>query len=279
MNLKTISPCSFEHTTSDGYWGCFGYSKAARFEAKSKNEIELYAYPLIKAIGVSEPVNARIFSDILEGGTYGSTGYIQYQYFWQENKISFKLNFKSNWKLITDILEQAPFVDGLEVNIRTSSTIPIWTRFKKPFAVNGRGGDSVPILDNSIETTSYSSFKFDEIHFEQNELFYIRDIFPNYDGLSSILTYLKKLHFSITTETANLKIKSDTIENETAWDEESQSIQTFQTKMVTYYYERVRHIGINGVFTIFPNDDARYSQMKYSWEFVDDSDEVMWVKF
>lgn len=277
MNLKTISPCSFEHTSSDNYWGCFGYSKAARFEAKSKNEIELYAYPLIKAIGVSKPVNARIVRDILEGGTYDLADYIQYSEL--GIKIGYYINFKNSGKLITDILEQAPFTGGLEVHTRNGAGIPYWTRFKKPFAMNGRGGDSVPILDNSIETTSYSSFNIDEIHFEQNELFYVRDIFPKYDGLASILVYLKYLHFSITTETVNLKIKSDTIENETAWDEESQSIQTFQTKMVTYYYERVRHVGIKVVFTIYYNDDARYSQMKYSWEFVDDSDEVMWVKF
>ena len=273
MSLQIIFPCTFEDTSSESYpyWGFLGYSKAARFEKKSDTEIELYSYPLIKAKGTTTPSNNAVIYDILEDGSYAFKDYVSYG---SSTIATFNIGYQTSWKTIYDILQEAPFTDGLEVNMLTSGFPYVWTRFKKPFAVNGRGGDSVPILDNSIETRSYSSFQFDEIPVGQNELFYMRDIFPDYDASLPPVYFCQKLHFSLESEIVKLNIKSETIENGTAWEDGAISAQTFQTKMVTYYYEKVPFLGIRGSFMKYGN-----AQLKYTYEFVVGVQDVMWVKF
>lgn len=271
MKLQSIQPCSFEDTSSEShpFWGGLGYSKAARFEAKSETEIELNAYPLIKSSGTQYPGNQVILYDILSDGSYAFSSYVMSV---SNNIASFRISTQTSWKTIYDVLNEAPFVDGLEVNKDTNGHA--WTRFKKPFAPNGRGGDSVEILDNFVEAHSYASFMFDEIPVGQDELFYVRDIFPDYDYSLPPSSFCKKLHFSVTTENVKIRIKEESIDDGDAWEDGASSVQTFRTKMLTYYCERVPYVTIRGQFTKYA-----YGQMKYTFEYGAGIQDVMWVKF
>lgn len=271
MKLQSIQPCSFEDTSSEShpFWGSLGYSKAARFEAKSEKEIELYAYPLIKSVYTQYPGNQVILYDILSDGSYALSSYVTYV---SNNIASFRISAQTSWKTIYDVLNEAPFVNDLEVNKESNGHA--WTRFKKPFSRNGRGGDSVEILDVFAERRSYSSFKFDEIPVGQDELFYMRDIFPDYDISRPTSEFCKMLHFSLVGENVKVKIKEDSINDEAIWTDSASSVQTFRTKLVTYYCEKVPYIGIQGTFT-----KHGYTQMKYTWNYIAGLQDVMWVKF
>ncbi len=275
MSLETISPCSFEDTSSETYpsWGFLGYSKAARFEAKSDTEIELYSYPLIKK-GLYK-LDSTLWYDVPDG-TYSLAGHVRYP-----TKIDayFDIRLYTQAKTTYEVLQEAPFVDGLEVSKESVITnARVWTRFKKPFSPDGRGGDSIEILNNTIEAPFLSAFQFDEIPAEipQDEYFYVKDIFPDEDVniVNSLSPFCDKLHFSLATEKVKLRIKGETIETETPWENGASTVQTFPSKIVTYYFEKVPYVGIRGSFRKYG-----YTQVKYSWSFIEGAQEVLWVNF
>lgn len=284
MILEKILPCSFEKETSgmNTFWGYLGSSQAARFEAKSDTKIELYSYPLVMGRYSGSGENEIAWTDAVEKGNHSLSCY-----FFTKDSASFSLRNNTGSKKIYDVLKEAPFVNGLEVNLWKPYGFidySVWTKFKKPFSTDGRGGDSVEILDSTIDVPFLSAFKIDEIPDEipQDEFFYVRDVFPGseYTIANNLSSFCSGLHCSIETENVKLRIKGETIESGSPWENGASSVQTFPRKKVTYYFEKVPYIGISGRFTKRNlTFQLKNIELKYKCSFITGYQEVLWVKF